>query len=390
MDSEFNGASARPNGLARLAQLRQEAIRYLENGWTPYRLKAQEKSLPGKKEQNVITTDNLLRLISHDGFNIGVLLGNASNGLVDLDLDWKEARLAGSLLCDGLPSFGRATSKGSHRLAVCSDFKKSVKFCLPPGLKDHRLLGEHALTVLEIRTAGHTMFPPSIHLSGELVEWEHGCEPPSFEWARLRRGAGLAAFLAVCIRLWPGEGTRDDTAMALTGSLLSTGLDVESADKLVMFVAEHAGDEEYEKRGKARQTAEKQERGEPTTGMPALVDLLGLPPECIKVFHDWLQTKRDQSSTSTVTTATASPEGAVILDPRAPRENAREFIKRSFTNGEDRTLVYHRDEYFVLEGGRYRPTELAAIHRKLYEFTDSALVDREGRWSRSVQGKAAS
>ncbi|HVI79258.1 MAG TPA: phage/plasmid primase, P4 family, partial [Candidatus Acidoferrum sp.] len=117
-----------------------------------------------------------------------------------------------------------------------------------------------------------------------------------------------------------------------------------------------------------KQTSEKKSRGEPTTGMTRLVELLGLPPECVKTFHQWLQTKPEPEAPSS-----DAKEDAVVLDPRSPRENAREFIKRCFTIDNDRTLVHHQDEYFVYERGRYRPIELTAIHSKLYEFTETSF-----------------
>ena len=124
------------------------------------------------------------------------------------------------------------------------------------------------MTVLEVRGSGHhTMFPPSIHPTGEEVVWETECALPTLEWGHLKKRAGLAAFLAVCIRFWPKEGSRDETSMALAGALLAAGLDVEATDRATKFVAYAANDEEHERRGKAEQTAEKRSKQQPTTGM---------------------------------------------------------------------------------------------------------------------------
>jgi hypothetical protein len=42
----------------------------------------------------------------------------------------------------------------------------------------------------------------------------------------------LLAFLAVCVRFYPGQGSRDDFCMALTGALLRAPMLEGSADKV--------------------------------------------------------------------------------------------------------------------------------------------------------------
>jgi hypothetical protein len=100
-----------------------------------------------------------------DEKNIGVILGDPSGGLVDVDLDCLEAiELAPSVLPDTY-RFGRKSKPGSHWLYK-SDARSTEKWiCGPVGKKE---------TILELRSdGGQTVFPGSVHPSGESVEWEH-------------------------------------------------------------------------------------------------------------------------------------------------------------------------------------------------------------------------
>lgn len=100
--------------------------------------------------------------------NVGIILGAASGGLVDVDLDCPEAlRWAPSVLPPTL-TFGRASALRSHWLYLLIDEappRRAAEDVPPPGKSK-------GPTLCELRgTGGQTMFPPSIHPSGEEVEW---------------------------------------------------------------------------------------------------------------------------------------------------------------------------------------------------------------------------
>ena len=64
--------------------------------------------------------------------NIGLLLGEPSGGLIDVDLDSTEAlALAPILLPDTDCIFGRQSKQGSHRLDIASPLVNTVKFQSP-------------------------------------------------------------------------------------------------------------------------------------------------------------------------------------------------------------------------------------------------------------------
>jgi hypothetical protein len=108
--------------------------------------------------------------------NIGIILGQASGGLVDIDLDCKEAvDLAPQYLPPTGARFGRKFKPESHWLYKVAGDVPTVK---------HTCSNE---TLLELRGDGgaQTVFPPSVHPSGERIEWSSEDQPSSVEYAVL-------------------------------------------------------------------------------------------------------------------------------------------------------------------------------------------------------------
>lgn len=112
--------------------------------------------------------------------NLGVLLGSASGNLVDVDLDHPIAvALAPRFLPNTGAMFGRTSKPRSHWLYRVTDGATTKKFQSSDGAM-----------IVEIRSDGaQTMFPPSIHPSGETVEWDVDGEPAEVLASDLLAGA---------------------------------------------------------------------------------------------------------------------------------------------------------------------------------------------------------
>ena len=271
---------------------------YMRRGWYVLPLAPRTKNpLGGWEWAKAAVTENLVEpTFSQTKNNIGVALGERSDGLIDVDLDWPEARIIADHLVGEWPAFGRASAPRSHRLAICRDRDlRTTKFTVPLDKNNPRLPPEHGCCVTELRGNGsYTMFPGSVHPSGEQVYWEGSLDQiPEISSQQLEGTVGLTAFLAVALRFYPAKGSRDEICMALTGALLRCAyLDaetrVDAVDRLVCFVARLANDEEYRTRGKAKATWEKMQQGTPVTGVPRLVELLGLPKECGRNLGKWI------------------------------------------------------------------------------------------------------
>jgi hypothetical protein len=200
--------------------------------------------------------------------NIGILLGEASKGLVDVDLDCEQAILLAPhfFLPETERIHGRKSKPNSHFWYRCTPTAAPRKFC-----------DDDNSCLVEIRSNGQqTIVPPSVHPSGEIMRW---FAKGSFR--RVDEGALVSAVnrlsaATLLSRHWPNQGSRNDAALALAGMLLQAGWDDAEAEGFISLVAQAAGDEESKARkGAARITRKRIDKGSNFTGGPRLEKLLG-------------------------------------------------------------------------------------------------------------------
>lgn len=182
---------------------------YTAAGWRVVPIEFRTKRPPDhlKQWQDLrITAEDLGRYFAGPK-NVGVLLGDPSGGLVDIDLDTPEAIALAPLLLPATPgTFGRTSKPRSHYL-----FRA-------PGLATERFLETYTdpadgkkkrTTLLELRSSGgQTVFPGSVHECGETVEWSEdvpdGAElsdlAPVVQPAHLRRRVAQLAAATILMR----------------------------------------------------------------------------------------------------------------------------------------------------------------------------------------------
>jgi hypothetical protein len=159
--------------------------------------------------------------------NLGVLLGEASGDLIDIDLDHPAAaRLKSYLLPYTAAVHGRETSRKSH-------YWYRAKPGTLPATRRLRIpdkSGRGSGVSVEIRGNGaQTIVPPSIHpATAETYEWEGepwgGDEGPALvDGTELLAQVILLGLCAVLLDSWPGPGQRHDAYVALAGGLLRYG-----------------------------------------------------------------------------------------------------------------------------------------------------------------------
>lgn len=203
--------------------------------------------------------------------NIGLLTGEASDWVVDVDLDSPETRaISPRFLPPTDARFGRASTPVSHLLYQSTGSVKSAKFQDPTKeATDARAM------LLELRASNlHTLLPPSVHPSGEPIAWIADGVPAAVDPEVLRAACGKTAAAGLLARHWPGAGSRQDAALALGGGLLRAGWTEDEGTQFVLAVVEAAGDEEAEKRAASvAGTAATLAAGEPATGWPTLAEL---------------------------------------------------------------------------------------------------------------------
>ena len=158
----------------------QIAQQYIEGGRAPIPIPARTKRPTVDGWQNLRIGWDEVEEHFRPTDNIGVLLGEPSGLLIDVDLDHPLAvELADQFLPETESEFGRKSKPRSHRLYRVSANVATYKRKLP---KSH-----DAKMVVELRSSGcQTVFPGSIHEAGEPIEWHVDREPTSIGPADLK------------------------------------------------------------------------------------------------------------------------------------------------------------------------------------------------------------
>jgi len=189
-------------------QLQKEQVsEYLQSGWkiTPIKFKDKRPILNNWQEKDLTKEDIDKYFFNGSTNNIGVRLGFVSNNLIDIDLDCKEALKIADLFLPETRTFGRNGKKASHRLYY-SKAEKTVRY-------------DFGKTLLELRATGQTVFPLSIHTSGEFITWENTLPIKEISPSELYKITGKIASACILSKFWY-EGTRQDISLCLSKILI--------------------------------------------------------------------------------------------------------------------------------------------------------------------------
>lgn len=262
-----------------------DAKRYIKRGWNVVPVPRGEKGPVLEKWQELrIKADEVDEFFVGES-NIGILLGEASGGLTDADMDCDEAEYVGSKLLPKTLTSGRG-SKVRHYWYTA------------PGSKSYKFKDVDGKVIAEIRGDQQTLVPPSRHPSGDLYEWKNEREPREIEAHKLRSAVARVAVSALIAKHLPDSG-RHDIALAYAGLMLRPLMELEmDKDDAVEYVWEiletaweyHDADKEALKDLYAiiEDTAEKIEADEPATGGKTLKELLADGEQIVRKIKDWL------------------------------------------------------------------------------------------------------
>lgn len=256
-----------------------EAVqRYQSLGWATVPVNYQSKVPVSKNWQQPMSKDAALRVFKQSKRNVGILLGVYSNWLIDIDLDCAEAlSLAPTFLPPTPVVFGRYSNPASHWLYTVTGPLDTKRF------KDPQRSADSA-TIVEIRSTGHqTVFPPSIHESGEDITFNSGIDllvspPPALAPDVLYKSTARLAAAVIVARHWP-TGARHEASMALAGMLSRCGLTDEETLTFIEAIVKHTDDDEPADRLRAaKDTLKKLHSGKKkVSGAPALAEIIGEP-----------------------------------------------------------------------------------------------------------------
>jgi hypothetical protein len=249
---------------------------YLKRGWSPIPLPTKSKIPILENWQNLnIKEQEIPKFFNGKPQNISVLLGKPSGWLVDVDIDsFDSLKIAEILLPKTDAVFGRKSKPKSHYLFVCED-AKTEKF-------------QFDSMLVEIRSTGcQTVFPDSIHPSGERIFWEKDGVLTKIDFASLRKSVGILASVTVLSTFWT-RGNRHELALAISGLLLKNSWSIEDVTSIIKAVCHLSNDEELADRLQAIvSTAEKIRLNQSVVGFFALEKLIS--SKALGLLKKWLQ-----------------------------------------------------------------------------------------------------
>jgi len=266
------------------------AREYCARGWSPipvtYCGKSPHHSISKGWQHLRITDADLAAHFAGEPRNVGVILGQASKGLADVDLDCPESILLAERFLPRTASiFGRPSTPGAHRLYVVEKEFKTV-----------RLQDGGGECLVELRgDGGQSVLPPSTHETGESIAWATDGERAEVLHEFLLRSVHTLGAAVLFARAWPQKGGRQDAALALGGWVLRRGWTIDEAVRFVEGVCFAAGDDEVAKRISTIQASfERIESGNSATGGQKLVGIFGA--DLVNRAAGWLGIDRVRGS----------------------------------------------------------------------------------------------
>lgn len=258
------------------ASTREVARGYVRRGWSVVPVPRGQKAPRIAGWQTLRLTESDLPARFSNGENIGILTGEVSGNLIDVDLDAPEAMAAADYL---LPAtdlvHGRPSKPRSHRWYRVSQKLSYQKFADPCREGND----PKNATLIELRQDGHQTIVPPSEADGEVRTWDQEAEPAHVDGAELGRAVARVAAAALLARYWPKSG-RHEARMALSGALARAGWSEQEVIVFVQAVVQVAQPGDRDAYGKvAGDTraafAKLLQGGAPVTGLPRLAELVG-------------------------------------------------------------------------------------------------------------------
>lgn len=335
---------------------------YAQQGWSVIPVEPQSKKPRLKAWPNLRISLAEISDYFHDHDNVGVLLGEPSGGLVDVDLDCLEAlRLADAFLPATPLIHGRKSKPASHRWY----------FVATPPEKTQKYSDFSGASLLELRSTGsQTVVPPSIHESGEEIVWESKGKPAHVEIESLAVAVSKAAAAALLARNWPSPGSRHQVALALAGMLLRSKWSEEDTAHFIEAVAIAAGDEEARQRARCvRSTAMRLACGGEVTGGKILASIVG--DDVVSRIRAWLSLNKSSDVSPISSAVGGGAELAAAIRGVALNRDTPPFDKRREIANLVRRELSGRGNFLRTSDGR--AFFFDSHDRRLYDLDQSAF-----------------
>ncbi len=247
---------------------------YLDNGWAVVPVARGAKS-PGVKEWPRRAAERTFKVRDFDGCNVGVVLGPVSKGLVDIDLDSPNAIELAEYFLPPTRTFGRKSKRASHWIYYAKGARSDA---LPFGPVPKKGSGEKR-ELVEIRAQNkgddncshQSVFPGSVHESGEKVQWDNDDKIATVDAGELAWSVARLAVASALLPDWTEGGHRNAKSFGIAGGLLKLGWNVEEVRDCLAAVRECSGFDREEDAAAVERTIEAFEAGKEVTGFGKLV-----------------------------------------------------------------------------------------------------------------------
>lgn len=348
------------------------AHEFIQRGWSPIPVMYGEKNAVVTGWQSLrIGSDSVAQYICARS-NIGLILGEPSGFLVDIDLDSPEAIAAAPhILPPTGMKHGRQERPASHYWYIAEKEPGYKKYADPCSIESKN-------TLIELRgKSGHyTVVPPSTYGDGQALEWIGTLDPSTVDSGDIARKVMHVAVACLATKYLWASGNRHGAALSLSGLLCQCKVPESDAVAIIAGICAAADDEEVLDRISALEsTYQKYGSGHPIQALSAFDD--DIPKKVVGKILEWLGGPRPLA---TVRPSAQAKSGATkayeilaphILDKFCDR-SGRPFL----------SVDWHGHHIAIAPG------ELAAKARILYR-AETGVVPEKGIIDNAIEQFAA-
>jgi putative DNA primase/helicase len=367
------------------------ALEYIGRGWAVVPIPHKKKKPLGEEWPGWrITIADAHQRFNGGPQNVGVILGEASGGLTDVDLDTAEATRAAGYFLQRTLCFGRRSKPCSHWLYQSglwqTEDKAAIQFKFATGTGKART----EQMILELRIGGggkgaQTVFPGSVHETGELIAWDDARETVAqADGAALKQHCARAAAAALIAGHFPSKGARHDAGLTLGGFLSRCGFsrpDAELFSEAVTIASGQPMEKVKDVRKAAREAWDEASRpGGRARGFPAFAETFG--EDVAKHVSKWLGFNSENAQAQNKPAFTNGEAAqARVIDTKAPFATAKLFLE-NYASGGARTLNHHRGAFYAWNGRAYLERADGELRSEIYPFLDKSFsADSKGNLS---------
>jgi P4 family phage/plasmid primase-like protien len=352
---------------------RKAAKQYMAAGLSPIPVPVGEKNPNRNGWQNERHDSEDVEHLWNNGQGVGILWGEPSDDLIDIDCDWPESEIAARYILPRKRTFGRPSSPESHYLVrIVGELPKTRRFKIPGE-------GDDNCVVELLSTGTQSLVPPSLHSeSGERRQWYRQEPAPEMSGDEARDAADDVATAAFIARNWPGKGARHEYALAATG-YVGRYLSRDRAERTMYAAIAASRDEEAEKRRRdVRDTLDALEASRPATGGPTLDKLAPGVLDQLKRWHGWRTNSAPEESNG----SRDSRQSTRSVGAPSEEKEKKHGIVRLMAEEIGRDEHFARDaadNLYRFSGGVYRQYAERWIRRRVKEVL--AAWGMSSRWS---------